>query len=265
MRYAQILVAALAAATLNAAAADITGAGATFPYPIYAKWADAYKKADRHRHELPVDRLRRRHQADHREDRRLRRLRHADEARGPAEERPDPVPGDHGRRGAGRTTSKGVKPGELKLTGALLADIYLGKVKKWNDPAIAQAQPGREAAGPGDHRRAPLRRLGHHVHLSTNYLSKVSADWKIEGRRRHLGEVADGRGRQGQRRRGRLRAAASTARSATSSTPTPSRTSSRTAQMQNRDGQVRRARRRHLQGRGRRRRLEQGARAWAWC
>ena len=49
-----------------ASALDISGAGATFPYPIYAKWADAYKKETGNRPELPVDRLRRRHQADHR-------------------------------------------------------------------------------------------------------------------------------------------------------------------------------------------------------
>ena len=60
--------AAAALFTVSALAADITGAGATFPYPIYAKWADAYKKANRHRHELPVDRLGRRHQADQGED-----------------------------------------------------------------------------------------------------------------------------------------------------------------------------------------------------
>ena len=45
-------------------AADITGAGATFPFPIYAKWADAYKTKTGVGHELPVDRFRRRHQAD---------------------------------------------------------------------------------------------------------------------------------------------------------------------------------------------------------
>src|SRR6478752_6703298 len=45
MKTLRLLAAALAAATLNATAADITGAGATFPYPIYSKWADAYKKA----------------------------------------------------------------------------------------------------------------------------------------------------------------------------------------------------------------------------
>ena len=56
------------------AAGTISGAGATFPAPVYAKWAEAYKAADRHQPELPGDRLRRRHQADQRQDRRLRRL-----------------------------------------------------------------------------------------------------------------------------------------------------------------------------------------------
>ena len=62
---------------MAAFAADISGAGATFPYPIYAKWADAYKKETGNRPQLPVDRLRRRHQADQGQDRDLRRLRHA--------------------------------------------------------------------------------------------------------------------------------------------------------------------------------------------
>ena len=54
----------LAAVTAPAQAADISGAGATFPYPLYAKWADTYKKETGNRPQLPVDRLRRRHQAD---------------------------------------------------------------------------------------------------------------------------------------------------------------------------------------------------------
>ena len=70
-----LLAAAVAvlAASGAASAAEISGAGATFPYPIYAKWAEAYKAEDRDQHELPVDRLGRRHQADHRQDGRFRR------------------------------------------------------------------------------------------------------------------------------------------------------------------------------------------------
>ena len=55
--------------------------------------------------------------------------------------------------------------GEMKLTGKVLADIYLGKITKWNDPAIVDLNPGLELPDRRHHRRAPLRRLGHHLHL----------------------------------------------------------------------------------------------------
>jgi hypothetical protein len=58
-------------------AQDVTGAGASFPAPLYAKWAADYNKATGVKHQLPVGRLRRRHQADRCQDGRLRRLRHA--------------------------------------------------------------------------------------------------------------------------------------------------------------------------------------------
>src|SRR5207248_8146190 len=135
-----ILVALAAAATV-AQAADITGAGATFPYPIYAKWAEAYKKTtgnglnyqsigsgggikqitaktvDFGASDMPMK------------------------------------PEDLEKNGLVQFPAimggvvpvvkiPGVQPGQLKFTGALLADIYLGKVKKWNDPAIAKLNPG---------------------------------------------------------------------------------------------------------------------------
>ena len=98
----------LAAATLAlglatpALAVDITGAGATFPYPDLRQVGRGLQAEDRHRHELPVDRLRRRHRADQGEDRRLRRVRHAAQARRAAGRRPDAVSRDHRRRRAGR-------------------------------------------------------------------------------------------------------------------------------------------------------------------
>ena len=60
---------------------------------------------------------------------------------------------------------EGIKPGQIQFTGPLLADIFLGKVKKWNDSAIAGLNPDREAARRSDHRRAPLGRLRHDLQL----------------------------------------------------------------------------------------------------
>ena len=77
---------------------------------------------------------------------------------------------------------EGIKPGEVKFTGPLLADIFLGKVKMWNDRALADLNPGVKLPA------APIAV----VHRSdgsgttfnwTNYLSKVSAEW-----RRKMGE-----------------------------------------------------------------------------
>ena len=54
---------------------------------------------------------------------------------------------------------------ELKFTGPVLADIFLGKITKWNDPAIAKAERGRPAAEHRHHRRPPVGRVGHDLHL----------------------------------------------------------------------------------------------------
>ena len=53
----------------------------------------------------------------------------------------------------------------LNFTGELLAEIYMGKVTKWNDPAIAKVNPGVKLPESGHHARLAHRRLGHHVHL----------------------------------------------------------------------------------------------------
>ena len=53
----------------------------------------------------------------------------------------------------------------LNMTGPLIADIYLGKVTKWNDPAIVALEQGCEAAEQGHPRRAPIGRQRHDVHL----------------------------------------------------------------------------------------------------
>ena len=73
----------------------------------------------------------------------------------------------------------GIAPGQLKLTGELLADIFLGKIKAWNDPAIAALNPG--VALPSTRITVVHRSDGSGTTFNfVNYLSKVSADWKAE-------------------------------------------------------------------------------------
>jgi phosphate transport system substrate-binding protein len=72
---------------------------------------------------------------------------------------------------------EGIKPGELKFTGGLLADIYLGKVTKWNDPAIMKLNPGAKL--PDNPITVIYRSDGSGTtFLWTNYLSKVSPEFK---------------------------------------------------------------------------------------
>ncbi|GAB3507509.1 phosphate ABC transporter substrate-binding protein PstS [Pseudoxanthomonas daejeonensis] len=72
---------------------------------------------------------------------------------------------------------EGVQPGQLRLTGPLLADIFLGKVATWNDPAIAAANPG--VALPAEKITLVHRSDGSGTTFNfSNYLSKVSGEWK---------------------------------------------------------------------------------------
>ena len=72
---------------------------------------------------------------------------------------------------------EGLQPGQLKLTGALLADIFLGKITMWNDPALVAANPG--VALPAQKISLVHRSDGSGTTFNfTNYLSKVSPDWK---------------------------------------------------------------------------------------
>ena len=166
---------ALSAAS-SAFAVDITGAGATFPYPIYAKWADAYKKAsgngmnyqsigsgggikqitaktvDFGASDMPL---------------KAEELDKAGLVQFPA------IMGGV----VPVYNLKDVKTGELKFTGELLAAIYMGKVAKWSDPAIKALNPGVKL--PDDAISVVHRSDGSGTtFLWTNYLSKTSADWK---------------------------------------------------------------------------------------
>lgn len=94
---------------------------------------------------------------------------------------------------------KGIQPGQIKLTGQLLGDIYLGKITKWNDPALVAQNPGvplpdaaisvvRRADGSGT------------TFIFTNYLSKVNAEWKAkagEGTAVNWPTGAGGKGNEG--------------------------------------------------------------------
>ena len=94
---------------------------------------------------------------------------------------------------------KGIQPGQLKLNGQLLGDIYLGKITKWNDEAIKALNPGLNLP---DAAIAPVRRAdGSGTTFGfTNYLSKVNAEWKDkvgEGKAVNWPTGAGGKGNEG--------------------------------------------------------------------
>lgn len=160
----------------HAFAADITGAGATFPYPIYAKWADAYKKATGTGMNYQsigsgggIKQIT------------------AKTVDFGASDKPL-TPAELDKAGLMQFPAimggvvpvynvKGVNSGEITLSGPLFADIYLGKVKKWNDPAIAAMNKGVKL--PDQAISVVARSDGSGTtFLFTNYLSKVSPEWK---------------------------------------------------------------------------------------
>ncbi len=169
------LVAALALPQF-AAAADITGAGATFPYPIYAKWADAYKKATGTGMNYQsigsgggIKQITARTVNFGASDMPMKA---EDLEKNGLVQFPAIMGGV-----VPVYNLKGIGAGEIKFTGELLAGIYLGKIKKWNDAAIAGANPGVKL--PDDNITVVHRSDGSGTtFLWTNYLSKVSADWK---------------------------------------------------------------------------------------
>ena len=171
-----VLAAGALASCVLAQAADITGAGATFPFPIYAKWAEAYKQktgngmnyqsigsgggiaqikaktVDFGASDMPLKP----------EDLQSSGLMQFPAIIGGV------VP---------IVNLDGVAPGAIRFTGPVLADIYLGKIKQWSDKAIADLNPNlklrpdpitvvRRSDGSGT------------TFLWTDYLSKASPEWK---------------------------------------------------------------------------------------
>jgi phosphate transport system substrate-binding protein len=170
------LVVAVVGAAASALAADISGAGATFPYPIYAKWADTYKK------DTGVGLNYQSIGSGGGIKQIIARTVSfgASDAPMKAEdlEKNGLVQWPQVMGGIVMVVNlDGVKPGEIVIDGASLAKIYLGEIKTWNDPAIAKLNPGLKLPeGP----IAVIHRSdGSGTSFNfTDYLSKVSADWK---------------------------------------------------------------------------------------
>ena len=172
------LVAAVALSALAspALAADISGAGASFPFPIYAKWAAAYKG---------VGGVRLNYQS-------------IGSGGGIAQIKAKTVsfgasdmplkPADLNAAGLTQfptviggvvpvVNAPGIRPGQLTLDGKTLADIYQGKLSRWDDPAIKALNPGVKL--PSQTITVVHRSDGSGTSfIFTTYLSQISADWK---------------------------------------------------------------------------------------
>jgi phosphate transport system substrate-binding protein len=164
------------ASGVSAQAADLTGAGASFPYPIYAKWAAQYHQASGNR------------------------VNYQSIGSGGGQQQiiaqtvdfgasDDPMKPEDLEKHAlvqfpavvGGTVPvvniPGVEPGALKLTGPVLADIFLGKIRTWNDPAIAGLNPDIKL--PSKSIVVVHRSDGSGTTFGwTHYLAQVSPDWK---------------------------------------------------------------------------------------
>jgi phosphate transport system substrate-binding protein len=193
-----VLGATFVASSVPVLAQDVTGAGASFPAPVYAKWADAYNKATGVR------------------------VNYQSVGSGAGIKQIKSKTVDFGASDAPLKDEElaadgliqfpmviggvvpvvniaGVAPGKLRLTGQVLGDIYLAKITKWNDPAITALNPGVSLP---DAAIAVIRRAdGSGTSFNfTNYLSKVNAEWKAkvgEGTAVNWPTGAGGKGNEG--------------------------------------------------------------------
>ncbi|RTD89785.1 phosphate ABC transporter substrate-binding protein PstS [Variovorax atrisoli] len=184
--------------SISAFAQDVTGAGASFPAPLYAKWASDFNKATGVK------------------------INYQSVGSGAGIKQIEAKTVDFGASDAPLKDDElqakgllqfptviggvipvvniqGVKPGELKLNGQVLGDIYLGKITKWNDPAIKALNGSLNLP---DAAIAPVRRADGSgtSFLFTNYLSKVNAEWKSkvgEGTAVNWPTGAGGKGNEG--------------------------------------------------------------------
>jgi phosphate transport system substrate-binding protein len=166
------------ASTMTASAADISGAGATFPYPIYAKWADSYKKETGVGLNYQsigsgggIKQIQNKTVVFGASD---MPLPPADVEKSSLVQFPTVIGGD-----VPVVNLDGVKSADLKLDGATLAKIYLGEIKRWDDPAIKQLNPSAKL--PSSAIVVVHRSDGSGTtFIFTDYLSKVSPAWKTK-------------------------------------------------------------------------------------
>ncbi|UWU84181.1 phosphate ABC transporter substrate-binding protein PstS [Bradyrhizobium yuanmingense] len=178
MNFLKTMVAAglVAASTTVAFAADITGAGATFPFPIYSKWADAYKKETGNGLNYQsigsgggIKQIQAKTVTFGATDAPLK----AEQLEKDGLVQWPMVMGAI----VPVVNIEGVKPGELVFDGETLANIYLGKITKWDDAAIKKLNPNAKL--PSEAITVVRRSDGSGTTFNfTNYLSKASADWK---------------------------------------------------------------------------------------
>lgn len=193
-----VLAGVFGGASVPAAAQDVTGAGASFPAPLYAKWADAYNKATSQRVNYQSVGS----------GAGLRQIRGKTVDFGAS----DAPLSDEELQKDGLiqfptviggvvpvVNIPSVAPGQLKLTGKVLGDIYLAKITKWNDAAITALNPGVKLP---DAQIAVVRRADGSgtSFIWTNYLSKVNPEWKEkvgEGTAVNWPTGAGGKGNEG--------------------------------------------------------------------
>ena len=165
-----------AVSTLPAAALDISGAGATFPYPIYAKWADAYKKETGVGMNYQsigsgggIKQIQNKTVTFGASD---MPLKPEDVKKMGLVQFPTVIGGD-----IPVVNLEGIKSGDLGLDGGTLAKIFLGQITKWDDPAIKQLNPNAKL--PSQAIVVVHRSDGSGTtFIWTDYLSKVSPEWK---------------------------------------------------------------------------------------
>ena len=177
MRMTASLVAAAAAlcTAYTASAADISGAGATFPYPIYGKWADAYNKetGDRLNYQSICS------------GGGIKQIQAKTVTFGATDA---PVPGAELDKDGmvqfpaiiGGTVPvlnlDGFKPGELRISGPVLAEVFMGTISKWNDAKLAALNPGKNL--PDVAITVVHRADGSGTTFNfTDYLSAISKEW----------------------------------------------------------------------------------------